>query len=92
MKTYTNTIRTLKGACKGERMQVKAFKTSEDMHKFLNTGDNAHKWRETIDQTETHPGAWGACNEKTLKPGKYAWAGGQWHNVKSLDASVLAHI
>lgn len=92
MKTYTNTIRTLKGSFKGERMQIKAFKTSEDMHNFLNTGDNSLNWRETIDQTKTHPNTYGAFNEKTLKPGKYAWAGGAWHNVKSLDSSVLAHI
>lgn len=27
-----------------------------------------------------------------LKAGTYAFAGGQWHNVKKLDASLLAHI
>lgn len=30
--------------------------------------------------------------EGELKAGKYAFAGGEWHNVKKLDASVLAHI
>ena len=86
------TIRTIKGSYKGERMTVKGFKTSEAMHGFLNTEDNALRWRQTIDQTKTHPGAYGACDETKLKPGKYAWAGGQWHNIKSLDPSVLAHI
>jgi hypothetical protein len=85
-------IRTIKGSYRGERMQVKAFKYADDMHAFLNKDDNAHKWRECIDQTKTHPGAWGACDETKLKPGRYAFAGGQWHNVRSLDPSVLAHI
>lgn len=86
------TIRTIKGSYKGERMRVKGFRTLDAMHKFLNTGDNANKWRETIDQTVTHPNTWGACNETKLKPGKYAFVGGQWHNIKALDAGVLAHL
>lgn len=60
-----------------ERLIVKTFKYRDDMHKFLSTGDNALHWRES---------------SKGLKAGKYAFAGGQWHNVKSLDAAVLAHI
>lgn len=87
-----NTIRTNKGSWKGERMKIKNFKTRDAMHKFLNTGDNALHWRETRDQTKTHPNTWGACDETKLKPGTYAWAGGQWHNVKNLDPSVLSHI
>lgn len=74
-----NTIRTNKGSYHGERMTIRKFKTSEAMHKFLNTGDNAHNWHETGESDPT-------------KPGTYAWAGGAWHNVKSLDPSVLAHI
>lgn len=62
---------------RGERLTIKSFKHSCDMHKFLSTGDNALRWRES---------------SKGLKAGTYAFAGGQWHNVKSLDASVLAHI
>jgi|GEM_PF-6060498 len=58
------------------RMQIKAFKTSDAMHGFLNSQcDN--NWKESL---------------KGLKAGTYATAGGTWHNVKSLDASVLAHI
>lgn len=72
-------IRTIKGSYKGERMKVRNFKTSDAMHKFLNTGDNALQWRET---RENEP----------VKSGTYAWAGGQWHNTKNLDPSVLAHI
>lgn len=60
-----------------ERLVIKAFPTSDAMHRFLGTKDNALRWRETT---------------KWLKPGTYAYAGGQWHNVKNLDASVLAHI
>lgn len=87
-----NKIRTIKGSYKGERMQVKAFKYADDMHEFLNTGDNALKWRECVNQKETHPNRPEAVDETKLKPGKYAWAGGQWHNVKNLDATTLAHI
>ena len=60
-----------------ERKRVRAFPDSEAAHKFLGTGDNSLHWREHV---------------LGLKPGTYAYAGGKWHNVKSLDASVLAHI
>ena len=59
------------------RLKIKAFKTSDAMHKFLNTSDNALHWK---------------VSDKNLKAGTYAYAGGQWHNVKNLDASILAHI
>ncbi len=60
-----------------ERLIVRLFSTSEAMYRFLNTGDNACHWRET--STE-------------LKPGTYAYVGGQWHNVKQVDPSLLSHI
>ena len=59
------------------RMTIKLFKTSDAMYTFLNTGSNALTWKES---------------NKGLKAGVYAYAGGAWHNVKSLDSSVLAHI
>jgi len=59
------------------RMTIKAFKTSDAMYTFLNTGSNGLTWKESI---------------RGLKAGTYAYAGGNWHNVKSLDSSVLAHI
>lgn len=58
------------------RMTIKAFKCADDMHGFLNK-QRDNTWNEST---------------KGLKAGVYAYAGGQWHNVKSLDASVLAHI
>jgi hypothetical protein len=58
-------------------MTIKGFKYADDMHKFLNTADNALHWKEST---------------LGLKPGTYAYAGQQWHNVKSLDISVLAHV
>ena len=64
-----------------ERIIIKSFKTSDAMHKFLNEGITALTWKE--------------CTGKPyagLKSGTYAYAGGQYHNVKSLDVSVLAHI
>lgn len=72
------TIESISRVCRrGERMKIKGFKTSDAMHKFLNTGSNALNWRES---------------DKGLKPGTYAFAGGRWHNVRSLDPCVLAHI
>ena len=62
---------------RNKRMQVKEFNTSDTMYTFLNKGSNSLEWK---------------VSNKGLKHGRYAYAGGQWHNVKSLDSSVLAHI
>ena len=71
------------GKLKGERVTVKAFRDSDSMHKFLNKQTN-NDWK--INQ--------GVSVGSVLphKSGKYAYAGGAWHNVKDLDPSVLAHI
>ena len=60
-----------------ERMTIKRFDHGSDMDKFLNTGDNALHWKRT---------------HLDLPPGVYAFAGGEWHNVRKLDASVRAHV
>jgi hypothetical protein len=60
-----------------ERLQVRTFRDSDTMHRFLNTGANALTWREST---------------KGLAAGTYAYAGGKWHNVKKLDALTLAHV
>jgi hypothetical protein len=68
---------------RGERLQVKLFKTCDDAHGFLNKQtDNAWHERPSIFGGLTMP----------IKRGTYARAGGQWHNIKSLDASILAHV
>ena len=77
----TNTNNTLEkhtGSFGGPkfRMQIKGFKYRDDMYTFLGKQSD-NTWKES---------------SKGLKPGTYAHAGGQWHNVKSLDSSVLAHI
>lgn len=78
MKSNYTIERTLKtGNGFKERLKVKAFKTSEAMHKFLNTESNALHWKQS---------------NKGLSSGLFAFAGGQWHNVKTLDASILNHI
>ena len=59
-----------------QRKIIKAFKTAQAGHGFLNKQSNND---------------WSAYSGE-LKTGKYGFAGGQWHNVKSLDASVLAHV
>lgn len=71
--------------CK-ERLIIKTFKHQDDMHKFLTAGDNALQWKEVKE------GDYCGFNIAPTKAGTYAFAGGQWHNVKSLDASILAHI
>ena len=63
-----------------ERMTVRTFRDADAMHKFLNTSDNANYWAVLPAELET------------LKSGKYAFAGGKWHNVRTLDAFALAHI
>jgi hypothetical protein len=75
-----NRIESYRGVLSGgqkERLTIRQFKDSSSMHKFLCTGDNALRWRETSED---------------LKAGTYAFAGGSWHNVKSLNPSVLAHL
>ena len=60
-----------------ERLHIKSFSDPNKMYEFLNNGSNALTWK---------------ASSKGLKRGVYAFAGGNWHNVKGLDASVLAHI
>lgn len=73
----THTIeKTVRVAQFRDRLHVKGFKTSDAMHRFLNTGANGVAWREST---------------KGLKPGIYAFIGGEWRNVKTLDAVALAH-
>jgi len=54
----------------------KIIKSVRDAHAFLN---------KQFDNT------W-SIYDGDLKAGTYAYAGGQWHNVKNLDPSVLAHV
>jgi hypothetical protein len=75
------------GSYKGSRLVVKAFKSEELAHEFMNKQSN-NDWipNSFADYMGFIP------STKDLKAGTYAYAGGQYHNVKSLDASVLAHI
>lgn len=72
---------------KGVRLTIKGFKSMELAHEFMNKQSN-NDWK---------PNSFASYNNvipdtKDLKPGIYAFAGGKFHNVKSLDPSVLAHI
>lgn len=58
------------------RLHIRRFKHSGDMHKFLNEQFD-NKW---------------AISSHDFKSGIYALAGGQYHNVKHLDPTVLAHV
>mgnify|MGYP000241731328 CR=1 FL=1 len=71
------------GKMKGERIRVKVFKDSDSLHGFLNDQCN-NDWKIN---SGSLVGA-----ELPHKNGLYAYAGGRWHNVKNLDACVLAHI
>lgn len=66
-----------------ERLHVKVFKYAEQGHAFLNK-QHDNSWVE-------RPATFGGLT-MPVKAGIYASAGGAWHNVKSLDACVLAHI
>ena len=71
-----------------ERLIIKGFKTSNAMYAFLGQQfDNS--WT-----VNSEPDYYGNFKPElaALKPGTYAFAGGKYHNVKSLDATALAHI
>ncbi len=68
---------------KGERLTVKGFKFRDDAYAFLAKQPN-NDWKELPETICGMP--------IQQKAGTYASAGGKWHNVKSLDPSVLAHI
>ena len=64
------------------RLEIKGFKTSEAMHKFLNSQDNN-------DWSEFRPDL---TSRDNLAPGVYAYVGQRWVNVKKLDPLTLAHV
>lgn len=82
------TIRKTTPGIARQRMTIKGFKSEEAMHDFMNRQSN-NDWK-----MNSQPDYFGNIKPELagLKPGVYAYAGGKWHNVKSLDASVLAHI
>ena len=75
------------GSYKGSRLVVKAFNSIELAHEFMNKQPH-NNWQPNsfADYMGNIPAT------KELKAGTYAYAGGQYHNVKSLDPSALAHI
>lgn len=62
-----------------ERLTVRVFRDSSAMHRFLNTGSNALRWREVF------PG-------EPAKAGTYAYVGRVWRNVRDLDSMILNHV
>jgi hypothetical protein len=69
-----------------ERLVIKGFKSSDAAHKFTNQGMNGNVWTHCQGPNAPH------SKYDGMKAGTYAFAGGKFHNVKSLDVSVLAHI
>ena len=86
MHTLRKTQRTGNGF--KERLIIKGFKHADDMNKFLSSQSN-NEW--TINSEPEYHGSF-KPELAALKPGTYAFAGGKYYNVKSLDASILAHI
>jgi len=86
MYTIRKTVKTGNGF--KTRLHIKGFKSSDAMHEFLNKQAN-NQW-----VINSEPDYLGGFNEELakLKGGQYAYAGGQYHNVKTLDPSILAHI
>tara|TARA_R110000868_G_scaffold371774_1_gene635527 strand:- start:2 stop:226 length:225 start_codon:yes stop_codon:yes gene_type:complete len=58
------------------RLAIKEFPSSQDAFEFLNKQLH-NDWKEY---------------EGELTDGTYAYVGGKWQNVKSLDESILAHV
>jgi len=58
-----------------DRLHVRAFKTADEMHRYLNR-QTSNEWR------ESHRG---------LKQGTYVWIAGEWRNVAKVPAELLAH-
>lgn len=67
-----------------ERLKVKSFKTSEARASFL-AKQTDNRWQIPGDMSYLRV-------PYPTKSGTYAAAGGQWHNVKDLPASVKAHV
>jgi hypothetical protein len=66
------------GTISRERVKVRVFTDNDAMHQFLNKqSDNSWK---------INNGSF------PVKSGVFARAGGEWHNIKNLDPSILAHI
>ena len=83
MHTIYRFVRTGNGF--KERLVIKSFKYSEDMYKF--TGKQpGNLWSYCQGPNANH------LRYDGMPAGTYAFAGGKYHNVKTLDASVLAHI
>ncbi len=69
---------------KGLRYKVRTFLDDDKGHKFLNTESNALHW--DIVDPDNNP------HNYPTKKGVYAFVAGSYHNVRSLDISVLAHV
>lgn len=69
-----------------ERYIVKGFKCLQTMHKFLNS-QTGFSHNHFIEHTPN-----GLYRDVPQKSGTYVFAGGQYHNVKTIEPSSLAHL
>lgn len=70
-------IQSVSGGLGRERLRIRSFRFSHDMHRFLNRGDNALRWRE-----------YGG----PLRSGTYARLGGEWRSTRDVEPSLLNHV
>ncbi len=71
-----------------ERLVIKSFKSTDAMHRYVQDRPPGSPSWQYVHDRPTLSGQ----DISGLKAGTYAFAGGRWHNVKSLDPTVLAHI
>ena len=72
-----------------ERIHIKCFTDFQALHACQNRRyDN--DW--SCLDCDIHPHNAPPADTLPRKAGTYAYAGGRWHNVKSLDSMMLAHI
>ena len=69
-------VKTIKLICRTLGRERLVIKSVHDAYGFINKQYD-NKW---------------VIYDGPLKAGTYAFVGGQWHNVKSLDPSILAHV
>ena len=83
MRKPTNAICRYQKTGRGfrERLIIKTFVYTEEMHRFLAKGANSLVWRDISEIKQILPN----------KAGTYVFAGGEWRNVKTLDSLTLAH-
>jgi hypothetical protein len=70
------------GTLAKQRLHIRTFADADLMYTFLGRQES-NEWRSCAEWRPEYA---------NFKKGVYAYAGGQWHNVRTLDAGLLSHI